>query len=468
MINCLTKAVQFAVVCILLLTQSAFAAEPQWFCGKVFNSIANKVKYSNTSLALKLTDKVIARTAGQPLQVRARCKAFIIQSICYSSTGKYDLALTMFDSAEVVGKSIESRQLYCEMLHAKGVLYTELENYQEAFSAFFTAVDLCEEPRITGTIYTDIGRAYRLSGDDSSAFRYFTLAFEKGIETADSVRIASSMNNLGNLYRSQKQYDKALECYNRCLRIRTMFGDSFGITSVLINIALVYDKLGKTDDALAANFRVMDISVKNGWHESEVTAKNNIGVIYMAQRKYAQAVTVLENAFAVADTNKLFYLGKKSGLVLAELYARQNDYKQSLESYKRYMAFTGSDNKQKLQQNAQIYDVRYRLSQNQRKIDLLNSERAAADYTDKLQEKELSERKLQLIILGLVFLLAALLLAVILRRNRVYKKLNEKLKILIEQREMLIREVHHRVKNNLQLVSSLLNLHASKAENTGR
>ncbi|MGL5891329.1 MAG: sensor histidine kinase, partial [Bacteroidia bacterium] len=52
--------------------------------------------------------------------------------------------------------------------------------------------------------------------------------------------------------------------------------------------------------------------------------------------------------------------------------------------------------------------------------------------------------------------------------NRVYQKLNEKLKTLIEQREMLIREVHHRVKNNLQLVSSLLNLHASKAENTGR
>ncbi|NJM53633.1 MAG: type II toxin-antitoxin system RelE/ParE family toxin [Blastocatellia bacterium] len=73
----------------------------------------------------------------------------------------------------------------------------------------------------------------------------------------------------------------------------------------------------------------------------------------------------------VADTNKLFYLGKRSGLILAELYAKQHDYKQSLESYKRYTAFSNSDNKQKMQQNAQIYDARYRLSLNRQKIELL-------------------------------------------------------------------------------------------------
>ncbi len=468
MINCLTKTVKFAILGILLFTQSAFAAEPELFCGKIFNAMAYKVKYSNTSLALKLTDKVLIRTAQTGTRSRARCKAFVIQSLCYSSTGNHELALVMYDSAQAVCKNIESRQLYSEVLHAKGILYTELENYQEALSVFFTALDLCEEPKITGVIYTDIGRAYRLNGDDSSAFRYFTLAFEKAIETADSVRVAGSINNLGNIYRSQKKYTKALECYNRALRIRTLSGDSFGVASSLINIAIVYDKLGKMDDALAVNIRVMNISVKNNWYDNEVIAKNNIGVIYMEQGKYSLAVKTLENSFAVADTHKLFYLGKRSGLVLAELYAKQGNYKQSLDSYKRYMSFTNSDNKQKLQRNAQLFDVRYRLTQNQRKIDLLNSERDTADYNEKLQDKELSERKLQLVILGLVFLFVVFVLTVIFRRNRIYQKLNEKLNVLIEQREMLIREVHHRVKNNLQLVSSLLNLHASKSEHAGR
>lgn len=100
-------------------------------------------------------------------------------------------------------------------------------------------------------------------------------------------------------------------------------------------------------------------------------------------------------------------------------------------------------------------------------------ERKQSDFNDKyetlrykeerkklkfLMQTEEQKKKWIYIFLGVLFLFLIIVIIIIFRANQKNKQVNRELTETITQKQILFQEVHHRVKNNFQITSSLLNL----------
>ena len=86
---------------------------------------------------------------------------------------------------------------------------------------------------------------------------------------------AACLSNLGRIYLSQEKHEKALEIFNKTLRIDEQLEDNFGKASDLNSIGRIYEILGDYDKALQSYEETLSIFKQLGQAQyAEVVEKN--------------------------------------------------------------------------------------------------------------------------------------------------------------------------------------------------
>lgn len=365
-------------------------------------------------------------------------------------------------------KTKEISQLYFTI----GILYSRSNQQDLALQYLNKALSIFKINRNKAEIalcYNEFGLLYLVNGQFNNAIEYCGRALQISKNTEISAYSkALILSFLSEAYSSIKVYDKSLIYNQKSLKIFKEYESEDNITNCLNGIAINYYYQGDYSKAKKVCFEIV---TKHKESEFKIDAILLLGNLYQDEKDYNNALKnyylVLEELSKYPDMSIEQENYRWVYENLAFTYKALGNYKKALE-YQEIFTTINSRVFQK-EKDKRINELQVKFNSNEKDI-------ALKKLTIEKQKKELELQKQSqitfIITVLLLFLIPSLFILYFYYSSK--KKLSQKLakknddllvsqskiQATLNEKNLLLKEIHHRVKNNLQLVMSLLNIQA--------
>ena len=157
------------------------------------------------------------------------------------------------------------------------------------------------------TSLNNLAFLYKSQGKYSEAEPLYLDALEmrRRLFTGDHPNVATSLNNLAVLYYSQGKYSEAEPLYLDALEMtkRLFTGDHPDVASILNNLASLYDSQGRYSEAEPLYLDALEMRKRlfTGDHPDVASSLNNLAGLYNNQGKYSEAEPLYLEALAMFE-----------------------------------------------------------------------------------------------------------------------------------------------------------------------
>lgn len=329
-----------------------------------------------------------------------------------------------------------------------------------AIKQFIEAIKLFEDLKDINELahcYSQMGIAYYLQYQYDNALKYYEKSIELYRKTTNKKDLAGVYINQGISYTYVKKMDLAEINYNEALKIYQEINYEPGFAPAYNSLAKIYYAKKEYVKAISYYKLAEQYSIKSNNKYHLITNYNSLAMCYKELKEYETAKSYSEKSIAIS---------KEVGSVERELFCHETmadilfsmgDYKNAYASFQNYASLKDTLFNQDKNDAIAEMQAKFDVEKNQQKVKEIELQKKIDDETN--------AKKQLLLVVVIVVILISLIFTIILFRNKqkvnsLLEQKNAAIQANLEQKEMMMSEIHHRVKNNLQMVSSILDLQA--------
>ncbi len=163
---------------------------------------------------------------------------------------------------------------------------------------------------------------------DSASFSHSDLDLVKNY-------FGNSLQNIGLYYTLHGDKNKALDCYEKSLKVLRETGNKLGISGTLNNMSVVFNQEGNIQKALDYEFQSLKLDEEMGDKVMTANALNNIGRMFIDQDDTVKALLYLKKGVAILEKLK-YDLGLAYSFTnIAVTYRNEKNYPLALEYFQK-------------------------------------------------------------------------------------------------------------------------------------
>lgn len=334
--------------------------------------------------------------------------------------------------------------------------YLNQNELAKSQAALFKALNLYEELKDE----QGMAKVYRVLSDlhekmlkPEESIKYAKQAIELFQKENNYTSIGIAYFNLIKSYTSLDQYEKAYKVADECIEIiKTKAPEEiFVLIRAYSYRGDISIKTEKFKEAMLDFTQAYTLAVKEVGEERASTYRTDIGNALRLQGKYVEALKHFEVGIKELEKQKSDNTWEVYEQI-SKCYEQLNDTKNALLYHKKSVSIKNK-----------VYE---------HKISNLETEAVVKYETGKKDEALIAQalvleqkNRVQNLIIGIGVLLMALL-ALLFYFLRKSNKATQQITLKNAENELLLKEIHHRVKNNLEMVKSLIALQSAQLEDS--